>query len=85
MIDANFTPIKKANPQIQKYLQVIVDTIVSQIPQTQSIILAGGFGRGEGSVIIKNKQAIPLNDFDIYIITNQAIDEHHLNHVANLA
>ncbi|MFW9881989.1 MAG: hypothetical protein ACFFG0_53680, partial [Candidatus Thorarchaeota archaeon] len=34
-------------------------------------ILIGGFGRGEGSIIYKKKKFIPINDYDIYVVTSK--------------
>ena len=50
-------------------LDLITQIILNQFTNVESIILAGGFGRGEGSVLIVNNDIQPINDYDIYIIT----------------
>lgn len=70
---------------LQKYLDLIVKVILKELPQTRSIILGGGFGRGEGSVWIKNSMVIPINDFDMFVVTDKDISEDLLNTVANKA
>ena len=50
-------------------LDLITQSILNQFTNVESIILAGGFGRGEGSVLIVNNDIQPINDYDIYIIT----------------
>lgn len=47
-----------------------------------SIILSGGFGRGEGSVMVTpQNQVLPLSDFDAYVVT---VDEFSKNNVPKL-
>jgi len=51
--------------------------IVSRLRLTEvdSVILVGGFGRGEGSIIfLPNGRIAPVGDYDIYIITDSNID-----------
>lgn len=54
--------------QIQEHIDLAVERIKQKINGIRSIILVGGFGRGEGSVKIENNQVCPLNDYDIYVI-----------------
>lgn len=61
---------KKVDLEIQKQLDKIIKVIVNHI-NPLSIILIGGFGRGEGSIIYKNKKFIPINDYDIYVVTSK--------------
>ena len=69
-----FTNDKKIDEEIEKQLRLIVEEINKRI-NTISIILAGGFGKGEGSYEIKDGRILPLNDYDIYIITKKKINE----------
>src|SRR5713226_3920882 len=67
------------NPAIEesldKQLAVIVREIVATYGSDCTIILAGGFGRGEGSVrVLDGKVTVPLHDFDIYAVTNRTMD-----------
>lgn len=60
---------------LRKQLDIIVRHTVDLYGRDCTIILAGGFGRGEGSIRInQNKVAIPLHDFDTYVITNRTAD-----------
>ena len=51
-------------------MDIIIETIKKNIPPTnlRSIILSGGFGRGEGSVIVEGEKVTPLKDYDILVI-----------------
>lgn len=61
---------EKIDFEIQKQLDKIINVIINTINPI-SIILIGGFGRGEGGIIYKNKKFIPINDYDIYVITSK--------------
>jgi len=60
----------RVDKYIDKYLEDVIQLIVENIPSSRisSIILAGSFGKGEGSVIIDDHGVKPLRDFDIKII-----------------
>ncbi len=61
---------KKVDLEVQKQLDKICKIIV-KYTNPISIILIGGFGRGEGSIIYKKGKFIPINDYDIYAITSK--------------
>jgi hypothetical protein len=75
----------KANEAISKYLEIIVKTILEQIREVKAVVLGGGFARGEGSVEIINGIVTPINDFDIFVITDKEVPEEILNETANQA
>jgi hypothetical protein len=60
------------NQQINKKILLDLDRIssiiIQQLPDVEALILVGGFGRGEGSVLIKNGTPQPINDYDVVII-----------------
>ncbi len=76
---------KKVDQQIKKYLDAIVEAILKKVPEAKSILLGGGFGRGEGSAEIKKGRIIPQNDFEIFLITEKNLKEGFVNQVANKA
>ncbi len=78
-----YTKNNLANKKIQEYVDVIKEEILKDIPYVKSIIMGGGFGRGEGSVEIANGKFIPINDMDIFIISNKPIPESVLNKTSN--
>lgn len=57
--------------QLDKIIEVIKDTANKDNINVKSIILSGGFGRGEGSLIVYDKKAIPLKDYDILVIVDK--------------
>jgi predicted nucleotidyltransferase len=57
--------------KIQKDLEKIISFLTLKIRDLCSLILTGGFGRGEGSVIIKNGKIKPLNDYDLVLIVEK--------------
>lgn len=75
-----YTTSKKIDKKIEKYIKIINKIIVQELKPI-SIILIGGFGRGEGS-FYKDE---PFNDFDSYIITKNKISSKRLEEVGSLA
>jgi predicted nucleotidyltransferase len=58
-------------PRIQEDLDRVVEEI-AQLGGVDALILMGGFGRGEGSVVTIRDRTIPLNDYDLMIVTEKA-------------
>ncbi len=58
---------------IDGYLKRVVDALLEDLPGIRSIILAGGFGKGEGSVIVDNHGVKPLRDFDLVVIFGERV------------
>lgn len=61
---------EKVDEVIEKDIDRIKETILSEINPV-SIILFGGFGKGEGSVEIRDNNIVPLNDYDLYVVTRK--------------
>jgi hypothetical protein len=58
------------------HMRLIVADITRVFGSNCTIILAGSFGRGEGSVRVeRGKNPIPLNDYDVYVITDEKVDQ----------
>lgn len=63
------------NPRAEIAIQDRLDRIVKAIRVMMgdcldAIVLTGGFGRGEGGVIIENGHFRPVNDFDITVVVS---------------
>ena len=65
-------------------LDLITQIILNQFPNVESLILAGGFGRGEGSVLVVDSYIQPINDYDIYIIAKDNSQKIDLEELRNL-
>ena len=62
--------------KISKDLEYIVDSVL-QIPEAKnfvSILLIGGYGRGEGTCLIDESQELPFNDYDLMIVGEKMSD-----------
>lgn len=61
-----------AGPEIDAQLEPILASVVEeakQLPRLRSVLLTGGFGRGEGSIRLdKDGRAQPVKDFDFHLI-----------------
>jgi hypothetical protein len=54
---------------IRGHLELIKAHLIANIPSLVSLMLVGGFGRGEGSVIIEKGHINVLNDYDFILVT----------------
>ena len=84
MIDnGNYTLINdnRIDLHINSDLEIIVEEILKEIENVECILLCGGFGRGEGSVIVTESKIQPVNDYDIYVITEFKPDFDTINSI----
>lgn len=72
----------KVDKEIDNQLKIVSEEICKNINDVKSIIIYGGFGRGEGSVKKVNGKYYPANDFDIYVITEKKADGELLDNIA---
>jgi hypothetical protein len=72
---------KKIDEVIAKDLAFIIHRVREALP-VRAIVLGGGFGRGEGSVLINRGGIRPVNDYDIFIAVsdNDHADVKRLSH-----
>ena len=64
----------EVNKAVQSDLDKIIETILGKIDPV-SIILFGGFGKGEGSIEVTDGSIVPLNDYDLYVVTDGQISD----------
>ena len=55
---------------IDEQLQLITKEILNLIPQQDisAILLGGGYGRGEGGILIEDKKEYLYNDYDLFVV-----------------
>ncbi|MBU2104468.1 MAG: nucleotidyltransferase domain-containing protein, partial [Nanoarchaeota archaeon] len=75
-----YTTSREADKKVEKDIQKIKNFIVKELNPI-SIILFGGFGRGEGTYEIVGKKIIPLNDYDMYVVTKNKIPDEKLEEI----
>ncbi len=83
--DRNYTVLNLpwVNACIEKHLNLIVESLQREISQIDAVVLVGGFGRGEGSVLIEQEQVIPLNDYDFVLAMRSEWDQTQLSRLGN--
>ncbi len=62
---------EKLNERISKDLDFIVKKLY-ELPEKdlwEGVVLMGGYGRGEGTPLVKNGDLFPYNDYDIIVIS----------------
>ncbi|MBS3171236.1 hypothetical protein J4449_01345 [Candidatus Woesearchaeota archaeon] len=72
----------EVDKEVQKQLDIVAEEINKEIKNVKSMIVYGGFGRGEGSVKKTNNKYYPANDFDVYVITEKKVDGELLDNIA---
>jgi hypothetical protein len=65
--------------QVDRDLQVITNRLQSEFEEMVGLVLVGGFGRGEGGLMLQNGQYRPENDYDFEMITNESVDTKKLH------
>lgn len=71
IVEFNFTIDKSdvVDKKILSDLQVIKKLLLNNLNNVHSLILVGGFGRGEGSVLMNSGKPEPINDYDIVLVS----------------
>ncbi len=59
----------RVNEAISRDIEKICTRIKTNISDLVAIILVGGFGRGEGSVLFEGESVRPVNDYDLVAVT----------------
>lgn len=57
----------RVDEKIAADLRLVVDKVTIASP-VLAIVLGGGFGRGEGSVLVTENGIQPLNDYDLFVV-----------------
>lgn len=78
-----YTTSKEADKKIKKDMKIICKEILKKIKEVDSVILTGGFSRGEGAVKIENGKIFPYNDYDIQIISKEKISKEEIDKISN--
>jgi hypothetical protein len=71
---------KKIDDTIQADLDIICHEILKNLMPV-SILLAGSFGRGEGSILVVDGRVQPMHDYDILVIVDKKIPEQMLRKI----
>lgn len=74
---------KEVDDVIEGHMNILRNEIVAAIQDNLiSIVLTGGFARGEGSVEIKNGNIEPVNDYDLFVITKKTVPDTLLSDIS---
>ena len=79
----NYTLFKEADKKIEGDMKLICEEIRRKIPRVISIILTGGFSRGEGPVKREKGKFYPYNDYDIQVISDTKLDKDKIDKISN--
>lgn len=57
--------------RIERDLGLIRRRLTAELTAVRALVLVGGFGRGEGSVLLDSGEPRPMNDYDVVLIVEQ--------------
>lgn len=77
---AKYTGSEEADKKIEKDIKII-NKIVLKHFNPKAIVMFGGFGHGGGSYKKEKGEIIPLNDYDLYLVTDKKISGEKLERV----
>lgn len=77
-----YTLSKGGDAKIEKDMKIICRELNSRISGVISIILTGGFARGEGSVRKVGKKIYPYNDYDIQVVCSKKISKGEIDKIS---
>ena len=72
-----YTISKEADKKIEEDIEIIKEIILKEFKPI-SIVMFGGFGHGGGSFKKIGRKILPLNDYDLYLITEKGINNEKL-------
>ena len=70
--------------EIEKQVNIVTDEIKKSTPDAISILLVGGYGRGEGAFLVRGGKPMPVNDLDMYVITDKRYSDSYLEDIKQL-
>jgi hypothetical protein len=77
-----YTVSPAGDKKVESDMKIICREILSKIKEVETIILTGGFSRGEGPVKIVKGKALPYNDYDIQVISNVKYSKEEVDKIA---
>lgn len=66
---------------VARDMRIVTAAVLRELGAVDAIILEGSFGRGEGAAVQREGRWIPVNDYDLCIITEQSVGEADLGAV----
>lgn len=72
-----YTASKIADKKVQEDIDKIIEIILKKF-KPRAIVMFGGFGHGGGSFKLIGEKIVPLNDYDLYLITDKKISDSEL-------
>ncbi|MBI2630421.1 hypothetical protein HYW76_04945 [Candidatus Pacearchaeota archaeon] len=78
-----YTSSPEGDKKVEKDMREICSEINKKIKGVKTIILTGGFARGEGPVKIVGKKIYPYNDYDIQVISEEKISKEQVDKISD--
>jgi len=81
---AKYTTSTEGDKKVEQDMKIICQEILEKIGRENvySILLTGGFARGEGAIKIEKEKIFPYNDYDIQIISEKEIPKNEIDKIS---
>jgi hypothetical protein len=77
-----YTVSETGDKKIESDMKIICKEILDRVKGVRSMILTGGFSRGEGAIKIEGDKIFPYNDYDIQIIGDNPINKKEIDKIS---
>src|SRR5687768_8479023 len=75
---------KEYDQRVAADLEQIARTLESEFPgQIEALVLIGSFGRGEGTMVVKDGDVVPVHDYDIVAVTRDELPHDKVSWLAH--
>jgi len=79
-----YTTSTEGDKKVEQDMKIICQEILEKISRENvySILLTGGFARGEGAIKIEKEKIFPYNDYDIQIISEKETSKNEIDKIS---
>ncbi len=77
-----YTTSEIGDSKIISDMEIICKEILNRIKNIETIILTGGYSKGEGAVKIEGKKVFPYNDYDIQVISRTILTKKEIDKIS---
>jgi len=77
-----YTTSAQGDKKIEQDMEIICKEILNRIENVETIILTGGFSRGEGPVEKEKEKIFPYNDYDIQVISKIPVSKEEVDKIS---
>lgn len=75
---------REQSTRVDADLEAIASRLLSDFPgEIEALVLVGSFGRGEGTIVVRQGELCPVHDYDIVIVSKDDLPRERLSQAAS--